>query len=222
MFWKSNNSDPYAARRERMIDEQIRRRGIRDPRVLDAMMRVPREQFLRESLRDSAYEDRALPIDCGQTISQPFIVAYMTEQLSLTPECTVLEVGTGTGYQTAILALLANQVYTIERFSALKEQAAACLSSLGLVNVTLSVADGSIGLAVHAPYDRVIVTAAAPKVPTPLTDQLTEGGILVLPVGGASEQTIYRVNRSAGGVTEVPMLGCRFVKLVGQQGWPSE
>lgn len=222
MFWKSNSSDPYAARRERMIDEQIRRRGVRDPRVLDAMMRVPREQFLPEILRESAYEDRALPIDCGQTISQPFIVAYMTEQLTPTPECTVLEVGTGTGYQTAILSLLADHVYTIERLTSLKEQAAARLNSLGLVNVSLCVADGSTGLVAHAPYDRIIVTAAAPRVPSTLVDQLTDGGILVLPVGGATDQTIYRVIRSAGGVTEVPMLGCRFVKLVGQQGWPSE
>lgn len=202
-----------------MVEEQIRGRGVRDPRVLEAMMTVPREVFVPESSRDAAYADHALAVGHDQTISQPYIVAYMTEQLSLFPEAKVLEVGTGTGYQTALLALLAEHVYTIERIEALQKSAARKLAELDITNVTMVVGDGSMGLDAHAPYDRVIVTAAAPHVPQPLVEQLVEGGLMVLPVGGRTEQSIVRVERRGQRTVETPLLACRFVRLVGNAGW---
>ncbi len=205
-----------------MIETQIHRRGIHDQRVLDAMMAVPRQQFIPDSVRAAAYEDRALPIGHEQTISQPYIVAYMTQQLAIEPDHRVLEIGTGTGYQTALLALLAGQVFTVERISALKERAANNLASLDLDNVTMAVGDGSVGLPAHAPFDRILATAAAPNVPDPLMDQLVDGGVLVIPVGSGAEQTIVRVVREKGRTIETPMLACRFVKLIGQAGWHGE
>lgn len=213
-------ADKWLALRRRMVDEQIRRRGVGDPRVLDAMMAVPREKFVPSRVRAAAYEDRALPVAHDQTISQPFIVAYMTEQLSVTPDARVLEIGTGTGYQTAILATLAKHVFTVERIATLQQQAAARLADLNVPNITISCGDGSLGLPEHAPYDRVLVTAAAPSVPGPLTDQLVDGGVLVIPVGASAEQTIVRVVREGQRTIETPMLACRFVKLIGQEGWP--
>ncbi len=205
-----------------MVDEQIRGRGIRDPRVLEAMLDVPRDEFLPPSLGGSAYDDRAQSIGHGQTISQPYIVAFMTEQLSVSAEHTVLEIGTGTGYQTAVLALLAKHVRTVERIAALQQQAAASLERLGLTNVSMSVADGTLGLASSAPFDRVIVTAAAPKVPAPLVAQLRDGGILIMPVGAREEQTIVRVERRGTRTVETPLLACRFVKLLGREGWTTD
>ena len=205
-----------------MIDQQLRSRGVRDERVLQAMMAVPRERFMPHSIRDDAYEDRALPIACGQTISQPYIVAYMTEILDLTPSCRVLEVGTGSGYQTAILTRLCQQVYSVERIQELHDQVAEVLATLSIENVTLLVADGSTGLPQHAPYDRIMVTAATPRVPAPLVDQLADNGRMVLPVGGKSEQTIVCVDRREGKVTETRGIACRFVKLIGEEGWSSE
>lgn len=186
------------------------------------MLSVAREKFLPASVKTSAYEDRALAVGHGQTISQPYIVAYMTEQLAVTAEARVLEVGTGTGYQTAILALLAGHVFTVERIADLHELARANLAPLALSNVTAVVGDGSLGLPAHAPFDRILVTAAAPRVPAPLTDQLVEGGILVMPVGGRAQQAIVRVVRKGERTVETPMLACRFVKLVGQEGWGAE
>ena len=211
--------DRFLILRRRMIQEQIRRRGVYDDRVLDAMMAIPRERFLPAEVREAAYDDRALPIGHGQTISQPFIVAYMTHQLALTPDCSVLEIGTGTGYQTAILAALSKHVYSIERIAELHQQATANLSGIGITNVTLTVGDGTIGLPAHPPFDRVLVTAGAPKVPRSLTDQLVDGGVLVIPVGDRREQTIVRVVRDGDRTVETPMLACRFVSLIGDEGW---
>ena len=214
-----DQSDEWLALRRQMVDKQIRLRSVRDQGVLDTMMALPRERFVPSDVRSAAYEDRALPIGHGQTISQPFIVAYMTEQLSLTSDARVLEIGTGTGYQTAVLALLAKHVFTVERIAALQRQAAENLTKLNLSNITMSVGDGSLGMEAHAPYDRILGTAGAPKVPRPLVDQLVDGGVLVLPVGGPREQTIVRVVRKGRRTVETPMLACRFVQLIGQEAW---
>lgn len=205
--------------RHRMVEEQLRARGVCDAAVLAAMESVPRECFLPESDRHQAYADAALPIACRQTISQPYIVAFMTAALNVTPRCRALEVGTGSGYQTAVLAQLAAHVYSIERLDELRHQAAATLAQLGVSNVTLRGGDGSLGLAEFAPYDRIIVTAGAPRVPPALVHQLVEGGRMVLPVGSTDDQTIVCVDRYGETTIETPLLACRFVKLIGQEGW---
>ncbi len=202
-----------------MVEQHLRARGVHDAPVLAAMESVPRERFLPDSERHQAYADAALPIACGQTISQPYIVAFMTAALNLTPRCCVLEVGTGSGYQTAVLAQLTAHVYSIERLDELRHQAAATLAQLGISNVTLRGGDGSLGLTEFAPYDRIIVTAGAPRVPPALVDQLVEGGRMVLPVGGTNDQTIVCVERYGGTTIETPLLACRFVKLIGREGW---
>jgi protein-L-isoaspartate(D-aspartate) O-methyltransferase len=209
----------YENERRRMVHEQLLTRGIRDQRVLDAMDRMPRELFVPPDLVQFAYEDRALPIAAGQTISQPLIVAYMTEQLDVRPDSRVLEIGTGSGYQTAILASLARHVYSVERIAELRQQAERTLSFLEFHNITFHTGDGTMGLRQFAPYDRIMVTAAAPSVPQSLVDQLVGGGRMVLPVGGAAEQTITRVDKIGDRVTEIPRLACRFVKLIGEEGW---
>ena len=211
--------DPFLVLRQRMIEQDIRRRGVRDPRVLDAMATIPRERFVPPAVRTSAYEDHPLPIDFGQTISQPFIVAYMTELLVVTPEDKVLEVGTGSGYQTAVLARLARVVHSVERIDALRERAAETIAGLQLTNIFLHSGDGSLGLPAFAPFDRIIVTAAAPRIPPSLVEQLGDGGRLVIPVGGPTEQTVVCVVREGSRTVETPMLACRFVKLIGREGW---
>jgi len=216
---KEQQEDKCLAQRRRMVEEQIRRRGVRDERVLDAMLAVPREFFVPKRSRSAAFDDRALAVAHGQTISQPYIVAYMTEQLDTASDHRVLEIGTGTGYQTAILARLAKHVYTVERLSALREFASGNLGCIGVTNVTFSTGDGSLGLPEHAPFDRIIVTAAAPHVPQPLVDQLADGGVLVVPVGGGNEQTLLRVVRTEGRTVETATLACRFVKLIGVAAW---
>jgi protein-L-isoaspartate(D-aspartate) O-methyltransferase len=205
-----------------MVEEQIRLRGVHDPRVLDAMASIPRERFVPLAERASAYEDRALSIDLGQTISQPFIVAYMTELLAVMPDSKVLEIGTGSGYQTAVLGRLARTVHSVERIDALRERAAHTIAALRLTNIVLHTGDGSLGLPAFAPFDRIIVTAAAPRIPTPLVEQLVDNGRLVIPVGGNTEQTIVRVVRQGSRTIETPMLACRFVKLIGREGWESD
>ena len=205
--------------RRRMIDEQIVARGLRQPDVLNAIRSVPRELFVPSDRQGEAYEDRALPIGHGQTISQPFIVAYMTEHLAVTSRCRVLEIGTGSGYQTAILARLAGTVASVERIDALRHQAARQITALGIENVTLYAGDGSIGLPDLAPFDRILVTAAAPKVPVALTQQLAPGGRMLIPVGGPKEQRLQRVDRLEHRTIETPLLACRFVKLLGTGGW---
>ncbi len=206
------------ARRE-MLEQQCRGRGIRDERVLAAMAEVPRERFVREDLVAEAYSDRALPIDCGQTISQPYIVAVMTEELDLRPDHLVLEVGTGSGYQCAVLSRLARQVITIERLPELSERARGRLEALGVRNVRFIVGDGSAGWPEAAPYNRIIVTAGTPAVPPALLEQIVPGGRLVAPVGGSDTQTLVVIERQEGRTVERPLLPCRFVKLVGRDGW---
>jgi protein-L-isoaspartate(D-aspartate) O-methyltransferase len=211
--------DPYRLDRHRMVEAQIRARGLTDPRVLEAMETVPREQFVLPQDSAAAFEDRALGIDCGQTISQPFMVASMTAALRVEPHHRVLEIGTGSGYQTAILAQLANHVYTIERIPPLKEKAEALLKLLRHTNVSYRVGDGSLGWPEESPFDGIIVTAGAPHVPEALVEQLTDGGRLVIPVGHATEQILTVVERTGDRTHEMPQYPCRFVKLLGRQGW---
>jgi len=205
--------------RAAMIDEQLVRRGVRDPNVLAAMGRIPRERFVSGSDLTRAYDDAALASDCGQTISQPFMVARMTELLRLDPEDRVLEIGTGTGYQTAVLAAIASHVYSIEWHLPLLNRASERLANLGFRNVTLRCGDGSVGWPAHAPYDAILVTAGAPSVPPALTEQLSEGGVLVAPVGTLDEFTLMRVTRRADCLEQEEVLACRFVPLLGAAGW---
>jgi protein-L-isoaspartate(D-aspartate) O-methyltransferase len=206
--------------RQHMVHGQLKRRDIRDQAVLAAMGRVPRERFVPARMAAQAYADRALPIDCDQTISQPYIVALMTQALECSGQETVLEIGTGSGYQTAVLAEVAGEVISIERHAALSRQAGAVLAELGLENVTLVVGDGTLGWPGHAPYDRIIVTAAAAECPPALFEQLVEGGILVIPVGGKDCQTLQAIRKQAGEPQRSNLSPCRFVPLVGAQGWP--
>lgn len=211
--------DPNEARQE-MIQYHLRARGITDPRVLRAMAEVPRERFLPAAMETEAYADRALPIDCEQTISQPYIVAYMSQLLRATSDHRVLEIGTGSGYQTAVLAHFVKHVYTVERISQLSEWAGSILTELQIDNVSLRIGDGSRGWYDEAPFDRIIVTAAAPLTPTALVDQLDDGGRLVIPVGDRRTQEVICVEKQGTETTETSHLPCRFVKLVGDQGWP--
>jgi protein-L-isoaspartate(D-aspartate) O-methyltransferase len=203
-----------------MLREHLRRRGIRDPRVLEAMQRVPREQFVPADATDQAYADRALPIDCEQTISQPYIVALMTELLDLRGMEKVLEVGTGSGYQTAMLCVLAAEVVSIERHADLSQQARRKLDALGCSNAKLHVGDGTLGCPGEAPFDRVIVTAAAERVPPSLFSQLAEEGIMVIPVGGRAQQVLQAIRKRNGQAHVEHAVPCRFVPLVGSEGWP--
>lgn len=197
-----------------MVHAQLVQRGIGDQRVLDAIDRVPRERFVGPAAEEAAYADRALPIDCGQTISQPYIVALMTEALRLSGSERVLEVGTGSGYQTAILAELAREVITIERHGELSLQAARVLGNLGYRNIRFIVGDGSQGWPELAPYERIIVTAAAVRVPPPLVEQLAEAGILVIPIGGDEGQELQSIQKQAGGLNPMLLSYCRFVPLI--------
>lgn len=197
-----------------MLEEHLRGRGIRSSAVLAAMAAVPREAFVPEPLRDEAYSDRALLIDCDQTISQPYIVALMSEALQLTGRERVLEIGTGSGYQTAVLAELAGEVYSIERHEPLSRQAADRLALLGYTNVNLRIGDGSLGWAEHAPFDRCLIAAAATEVPPAVWEQLAEGGILVAPIGTREEQTLYAFHKVAGQPQAKALTLCRFVPLV--------
>ncbi len=204
-----------AARKIRLIME-LRQQGISDTRVLSALERIPREQFVQESFRDQAYENIALPISHGQTISQPYVVAYMTEALKVGPRMKVLEVGTGSGYQSAVLAPLCRRLYTIERHRGLLKAAERHLAKLRQSNITTRVGDGYKGWPEQAPFDRIIVTAAAPEIPPVLIDQLAPGGILVIPVGRSSnEQNIVRITRRDDAEIErESLLPVRFVPLV--------
>lgn len=212
--------DPFAADRAAMVERQLRRRGIIDARVLAAMGAVPRERFVPTELRSHAYDDAALPIAGGQAISQPYIVAWMTELLQVLPGGIVLEIGTGSGYQAAVLATIGARVRSIERLPELAAAARERLAGLGLGDlVEVIVADGSLGDPGTAPHTRVIVTAGAPTVPAPLLDQLAEGGRLVVPVGPASAQELILVTRTLGRLTETPVGGCAFVPLIGVAGF---
>jgi protein-L-isoaspartate(D-aspartate) O-methyltransferase len=215
-------SDEFAARRPRMVEEQLRARGIADERVLEAMARVPRERFVPEPYRDRAYDDIALPIGEGQTISQPYMVARICEALSLHGDERVLDVGTGSGYQAAVLAELAAEVDTIERLPGLAERARAALAAAGYERVRVHVGDGTLGLPEQAPFEAIAVAAAAPEVPPALYDQLTSGGRLVVPVGGRHGQELLLVVRSPEGPAVLRSVPCRFVPLVGEQGFDRE
>ncbi len=209
----------YARERRRMVEEQLRHRHIRDARVLEAMGSVPREMFVLPEHRSVAYADSPLPIGEGQTISQPYIVALMTEMLALKGDETVLEIGTGSGYQAAILGRLARQVYTIERHLSLGERAQRLLSECGFSNVHTQTGDGSLGWPPGAPYQAIIVTAAAPLVPQPLLEQLDEGGRLVIPVGSLYNQVLECWDRHGNDFTNEAILPVAFVPLRGQFGW---
>jgi protein-L-isoaspartate(D-aspartate) O-methyltransferase len=209
----------YAEARARMVEQQLRGRGIEDERVLDAMGRVPRELFVPENLAHLAYEDGALPIGFGQTISQPYIVATICSLLELDGDERVLDVGTGSGYQAAVLAELAKEVVSIERVPELAERARAALRRAGYENVEVRVGDGSLGVPERAPYDRIAVAAAAPVVPPALYEQLAESGRLVLPRGGRWGQELVLVERTPQGPVERRSVSCRFVPLVGEEGF---
>jgi protein-L-isoaspartate(D-aspartate) O-methyltransferase len=209
-----SEAEAYLPERERMVASQLRARGIRDERVLAAMARVPRHEFVPSEFRLQAYEDHPLPIGQDQTISQPYMVALMLEYLAVEPENTVLEIGTGSGYQSALLAELAKRVYTIERHLALANFAARDLMRLGYSNVTVLVRDGSLGLPEHAPYERIIVAAAAPRVPPALLAQLSEGGRMILPVGSEHVQELQLIRKKNGVPLATSLEGCRFVPLI--------
>jgi protein-L-isoaspartate(D-aspartate) O-methyltransferase len=214
---ESSNSpeDPFTDARRRMVAEQIERRGIKHPDVLTAMRRVPRHRFVPEQFRDRAHDDHPLQIGAGQTISQPYIVAYMTEALRLQPDDRVLEIGTGSGYQAAVLASLVAEVYSIEIIAELGRSAGERLADLGYCNVTVRVGDGYAGWPEKAPFDAIIVTAAPGKVPAPLLRQLKVGGRLVIPVGTADQQLI-RWTRTADRFEREPLLPVRFVPMTGE------
>lgn len=218
---EAESGDAMREARRRMIFEQIHQRGVRNPRVLDAMDAIPREWFVPGHLKHAAYDDQALPIAEGQTISQPYIVAYMTAQLHVRSTDRVLEIGTGTGYQCAVLAHLAREVYSIERIESLHEAARERLARLGLGNVHLRVGDGTLGWPEAAPFDRIMITAGAPEVPPRLFDQLIDGGRLVAPLGSEDQQRIVVVERLGERLVETPLIGCRFVKLIGEAAWPA-
>ena len=209
----------YARERERMVEEQLADRGVSDPRVLDVMRRVPRHLFVQEALRARAYGDHPLPIGEEQTISQPFIVGLMTSLLELTGREKVLEIGTGSGYQTAVLAGLARRVCSIERLPRLAERARATLEALGLANVWVRVGNGALGWPDEAPFDRIIVTASGPAIPPPLVQQLADGGRMVLPVGNPDSQVLTVVDNVGGEIRQRTHGECKFVKLVGKYAW---
>src|SRR5262245_2272925 len=211
------------SQRDRMVERQIAGRGVRDPAVLSAMRSVPRERFLPPHLEEFAYQDSPLPIEQGQTISQPFIVALMAEALELDPGDRVLEIGTGSGYAAAVLARLAREVYTVERHAELVESARILLGELGFDNVFVRHGDGTLGWPEHAPYDAIVVAAGGPRIPETLLAQLAPGGRLVIPVGEEKAQELVRITRRADGTFEREELGgVRFVPLIGAEGWDSE
>jgi protein-L-isoaspartate(D-aspartate) O-methyltransferase len=215
-------SNRFAALRQQMVATQLRARGISDQRVLDAFLRVPRHEFVPELYRDRAYEDHPLPIGDGQTISQPYIVAIMLQALELKPTDRVLEVGTGSGYVTALLAELTAQVYSVERHPALAADAQRVLTTLGYTNVGIVIGDGTAGLPAHAPYDAIIVSAAASELPPALISQLREGGRMIIPVGPADSQQLQLI-RMRNGYPQISLReACRFVPLISGRNDPAE
>jgi protein-L-isoaspartate(D-aspartate) O-methyltransferase len=221
MFWSRPGSegDAYTDDRRVMVESQLRNRGIRDQRVLDAMLEVPRHLFVPPEYRSQAYGDHPIPIGEGQTISQPFIVAVSLQALALTGSESVLEVGTGSGYQTALLAELARSVYSVERHAALAHSAEIILSQQGLDNVRVVIGDGSNGLSEFAPYGAILVSAAAPSVPQSLLDQLSDNGRMVIPVGPPHAQELQLVRKQDGKRVVKALEGCRFVPLIGAEGY---
>jgi len=215
-------TDRFQKQRLRMVDTQIRARGITSLRLLEAMSKIPRHLFVEEALADQAYNDNPLPIGEMQTISQPYMVALMTDALDLKGREKVLEIGTGSGYQSALLAELADQVFSIERIASLANHARRILDELGYYNVAIRVGDGTYGWKEEAPFDAIIVTAGAPEIPMPLVEQLAVGGRLVVPVGGRHIQELMKITRLSENVNDLKkesLGGCRFVDLVGEYGW---
>lgn len=214
-----SKSEKYAAERQKMIQEQLVARQIHDPRVLGAMRNVPRHLFVPDELKPNAYEDRPLPIGNNQTISQPYIVALMVQALELKGSEKVLEIGTGSGYETAILAELCAQVFSIERLEDLAVAAQALLDRLGYRNVSIRVGDGTMGWQEHVPFDAIVVSASSPQIPRPLLDQLAPNGIFVLPMGEEELQSLVLLRKNKDGIKEEYLGECRFVKLRGAYGW---
>ena len=205
--------------RDRMVREQLRPRSISDRRVLEIFGKVPRHLFVADKYRAEAYADHPLPIGEGQTISQPYMAAFMTESLSLRGKESVLEVGTGSGYQAAILAELSGEVYTVERSAPLAESARETLDRFGYKNIKIRVCDGTLGWKDHAPFDRIIVTAGSPRLPQSLITQLADGGRMVIPVGGERSQALTLVEKKGANITTAELCGCVFVPLIGEDGW---
>jgi protein-L-isoaspartate(D-aspartate) O-methyltransferase len=217
-----SQADAFLEQRQRMVESQLRSRGIREERVLNAMSRVPRHQFVEERYWNQAYEDHPLPIGFGQTISQPYIVALMLEALAIQPPDVVLEIGTGSGYLTAVLAELGAHIYSIERHAALAHLAERTLARLGYTNVTVNVGDGSHGMPEAAPFDDIIVSAAAPQIPSSLFQQLKERGRMIVPVGPPHAQLLQLVHKHEGKAQAISLEGCRFVPLIGGEGFPND
>ncbi|MDA2938132.1 protein-L-isoaspartate(D-aspartate) O-methyltransferase [Acidobacteria bacterium AH-259-A15] len=214
--------DPFRIDRERMVEHQLKKRSIHDPRVLQAFRRVPRHEFVPENLRQQAYADGPLPIGEGQTISQPYMVAIMTQVAEITPGNRILEIGTGSGYQTAILLEMAAEVYTIERVPQLSEQALETLRRLNYTEVHTRAANGTLGWEEEAPFDAILVTAGAPQIPRPLLDQLAIGGRLVIPLDEDYSQVLYIVRRTEEGFEKKRGERCTFVPLIGEHGWKKD
>ena len=213
----------YSVSRRRMVEQQIVARGISDQRVLDALLKVPRHLFVEAGLQGHAYSDASLPIGEKQTISQPYMVASMSAALELTGRERILEIGTGSGYQSAVLSLLANRIYSIERISPLAGRARRLLDQLGMSNVNIKVGDGTIGWKDQAPFDGILVAAGAPDVPVEYLEQLDVGGKLVLPVGDQHQQVLLRVIKLEDGTFKrEQLMGCKFVPLIGEHGWHSD
>lgn len=209
----------YTRVREKMVQEQIIDRGIKDSRVIDAMRKIPRHLFVPDALLGRAYGDTALPIGDGQTITQPYMVAYLSEALGLRGNERVLEVGTGSGYQAAVLACLAERVYSVERIRSLLERARKTLDRIHCQNVVTKLSDGSYGWEEEAPFDAILITAGAPSLPQPLVDQLKIGGTMVIPVGERNNQRLIRVRKNSRAWSEEDLMKCNFVALVGEYGW---
>ncbi len=209
----------FAKLRERMVEEQLKPRGINDPLVLQVFSEVERYRFVPEEFRASSYADYPINIGEGQTISQPFIVAIMTQALELNPQDKVLEIGAGSGYQTAILAELAKEIYSVERIESLAKNAEALLSELGYKNIKIKIGDGTLGWEEKAPFDKIIITAASPRIPLPLAQQLAENGKLILPLGDSFSQVLTLVEKKADQLLRQEICSCIFVPLVGKYGW---
>jgi len=221
-MWGFKRMIDFPKARLKMVEEQIASRGIEDAKLISAMKKIPRHLFVEEALQNQAYSDHPLPIGEKQTISQPYMVAMMTEALLLTGKEKVLEIGTGSGYQTAILGELSEKVFSIERIRSLAIRARKLLYELGYFNVEIKIFDGTFGWMEESPFDAIIVTAGSPEIPQPLIEQLTMGGRLVIPVGDAFVQDLFRVTKTEKGVKKEDLGGCRFVKLIGKYGWENE
>ena len=214
-----NPNHDYASARERMVREQVLGRGIQDRRVVETMLKIPRHLFVPEALVGQAYADSALPIGEKQTITQPFMVAFMSQALNLKGKERILEIGTGSGYQAAVLSCLAARIYSVERIRSLLERARKTLDQIHCRNVLTRLFDGSYGWKEESPFDAILVTAGAPSIPKVLVEQLKVGGVLVIPVGTRKEQRLLRLRRGLEGTTQELLIDCHFVDLVGEHGW---